>query len=703
MIKIDLIDICIKAAAADNHEDVREFGRTLRFSDGLNLVVGDNTSGKTTIVRTLFYCLGMEELIDGKIDDRSLDKSVKDSFRCNVSDKGDIEWIVKSSYVILQLSNDKGKYLTIKRVIKEDNAKHNVIAVWENSYDKMLSEARREYYIHSSDDHNIDYGTGFYALLSRFGDIPIIDVPSRNSDKMTKLYLQTLFALTYIEQTRGWSDFFATIRSFNITSPKQRIIEYAMNYDMDTDLSVSNSLKQKKKAIEVEWQKHVRDLTRYLSYNKMFVDQLLDDINKQLISVDDLRIGVRDVAEDLVSYRAVLITRVNELELKAKSAIKDSTDDGYKKALSTYQEHKRAYEQFCFTIADETRKLNDIKRQVGIINSEIKRYHGLNKVNNIVSNMDISQCPTCHQPLPVDNDSFIVNKEQIEYSLRALDMQRKFLKPMIDKLEQSIGNQEMNKLYLENQLSEELAKLKAIADEANVNLNPLTTAEQYDLVDGKSKLALLNSIEEHIKEEKALLKRLKNDYRKVVDDIKKQTKGEKTESPIDNQEIVFKKYLTLFGYTSNQVGPHVGFSEQKNMYQYLPVVIKGEYEEEIRSDSSASDFIRSIWAYYLTLLSVGENHPGFLVMDEPCQHSMKEFSLKRLFEACADIQDKQTILFCSSQPHTAEMEAGQVSSQNKNVIETIVSSMKKAQLNYLIVDPKSIVLKDNHTVPSDRG
>lgn len=81
-------------------------------------------------------------------------------------------------------------------------------------------------------------------------------------------------------------------------------------------------------------------------------------------------------------------------------------------------------------------------------------------------------------------------------------------------------------------------------------------------------------------------------------------------------------------------------------------------------------------------------------MDEPCQHSMKEFSLKRLFEACADIQNKQTILFCSSQPHTAEVEAGQVSPQNKNVIETIVSSMKKAKLNYLMVDPKSIMLKE---------
>lgn len=41
-------------------------------------------------------------------------------------------------------------------------------------------------------------------------------------------------------------------------------------------------------------------------------------------------------------------------------------------------------------------------------------------------------------------------------------------------------------------------------------------------------------------------------------------------------------------------------------------------EEEIRADSSASDFIRSIWAYYLTLLTESKRHPGFLVMDEPC-------------------------------------------------------------------------------------
>ena len=92
MIRIDLIDISIQARPYNNQNDVREFGRMLSFKDGLNLVVGDNTSGKTTIVRSLFYCLGMEELIDGKMGDRSLDKSVKENFRYAEPGKEEQDW-----------------------------------------------------------------------------------------------------------------------------------------------------------------------------------------------------------------------------------------------------------------------------------------------------------------------------------------------------------------------------------------------------------------------------------------------------------------------------------------------------------------------------------------------------------------------------------------------------------------------------------
>lgn len=698
MIKIDLIDITIQARPWDDHTDVRAFGRKLNFRDGLNLVVGDNTSGKTTIVRSLFYCLGMEELIDGKMGDRSLDKSVKEKFRYASPGQEEKDWYINSSYVVVQLSNHEGQVLTIKRGIKSDVNRDNVLTVWEAPYSDQLRTAEgKEYYIHSREDHNPAYGTGFYALLSEFGNIPIINVQGRNTDTGTKLYLQTIFGLTYIEQTRGWSDFFANIRSFNIVSPKQRIIEYAMNYAMDEDMATSNALKEKKRKYEDEWRRQVDAFSSYLSYNKMFVDKLNSKIDKQDVAIDELRIGVRDKGYDLVKYREELNTQIDTLNRKAEQPDTVSFDQGYQKALQQYQEHKRSYELFCVELAEEKRKLENVRHQVLMLDDEIKRYKSLEKVNNIVSNLDVKRCPTCNQSLPVrDNHSFVVSKEQLDRSIKVYEMQKQFLKPMVDKLEASIQNREMNKLYLENQLSVELAGVEAIASEKQININPLTVEEQYVLVESRSKLALLGSIESHIEQVKSAFSSLKEHYDTVCSQLAKQKNNEKEKTPLDKQLECFRSMLVKFGYTSNLV-KNIEFSEEKNTYQYLPIIEQGDNREEIRSDSSASDFIRSIWAYYLTLLQEGKNHPGFLVMDEPCQHSMKENSLKRLFEVCSAMSDKQVILFCSSQPHTEEYENSQREGKTPiatNVIQTIVNSMNKVSLNYLIVDPKSIMEKE---------
>lgn len=694
MIKIDLIDISIQARPYDDHTDVREFGRTLSFNKGLNLVVGDNTSGKTTLVRSLFYCLGMEELIDGKPGDKSLDKSVKDQF--SYTDAGGVEktWYINSSYVVVQISNERGEILTVKREIKSDDKRDNVLSVWKESYRPNLdSNGRREYYVHRPDDHNPDYGTGFYALLSEFGNIPIIDVPGRNTDAGTKLYLQTIFGLTFVEQTRGWSDFFANIRSFNIISPKQRIIEYAMNYAMDADMATTNSLREKMKHCEEEWQRQASNFGSYLAYNKLYADKLSPKIDKQEVPVEDIRIGVRDRGCDIATFKHGLEERITALDEKASTIDAPHYDQGYQDALGKYQEHKKSYEQFCFQLAEEKRKLDNIKQQVASLDNEIKRYQSLGRVNNIVSNLDVHYCPTCHQTLPVSEATFAVSQEQISSSLHVLDMQRRFLKPMIDKLEVSIQNQEMNKLYLENQLAVELESLNAIAEQKQINMNPLSVAEQYELVDSRSRLALLGSIEMHIDQTKQDLAVIKSQYDDICGKLDKQKNDKKQETPLQKQIDQFRKLLACFGYRSNGISS-VFFSEEKNTYQYLPIIEQGDYHEEIRSDSSASDFIRSIWAYYLTLLIEGVHHPGFLVMDEPCQHSMKEESLKRLFEVCSRITDKQIILFCSSQPHTEEsVERERQGQAATNIIQTIVNSMSKTTLSYQIVDPKSIIEK----------
>ena len=78
--------------------------------------------------------------------------------------------------------------------------------------------------------------------------------------------------------------------------------------------------------------------------------------------------------------------------------------------------------------------------------------------------------------------------------------------------------------------------------------------------------------------------------------------------------------------------------------------------QSMRINSSASDFVRNIWAYTLALRDNGNNHPGLIIFDEPGQHKAKQSSLKALFQKCSEITEKQTIIFSSTEKELDEKE-----------------------------------------------
>lgn len=78
-----------------------------------------------------------------------------------------------------------------------------------------------------------------------------------------------------------------------------------------------------------------------------------------------------------------------------------------------------------------------------------------------------------------------------------------------------------------------------------------------------------------------------------------------------------------------------------------------------------------------------------MIFDEPCQQSMDESSLKKLFECSSKFMNKQVIFFCSSQPHTAEHKNG----DNGNIIKEIIQSMpNKAMINTIEFNDRAIDL-----------
>lgn len=693
--RIDKLEISIEAYANNDHNDIRHFGRVLDFASGLNLVVGDNTSGKTTLVECLFYALAMEELIEGKPCDKTLDKAVKSQFLYMEPDGNLHEWLVKESFVQIQLSNTNEETITVKRKIVSDDKQQNKMYVWQSPIlDKMEHKDCREYYIHNRDDHNTEHNEGFYALLADFADLPIIPVPARNTDK-TIFYMQTVFTASYIEQKRGWSDFFANIRSYNIINPKQKLVEYLMGYDTNTDLINSIGLKEKRKKLENLWNTKVTAVKNYLSYNGLYTDGLQTEIKQQKIELDELRIAVRSESVEIYTYKERLKQRIQELENKQKSSQIGNGYEQYLVVLKRYEQHIEEYKNYCIELVTEADKLDNIREHIKYIESEMKRYDSLRKVNNIITTLDVKICPTCHQHLPSDTSTqSALTSSQIQASRDMLSMQRSFLMPMVKRLEAALKNKELNKLYLDKQLRKEEVEVKMMASQNNINLYPLSTNEQFELVDCKTKVVTLDEVELHTREQIEQLSHIKNDYQQVCGKIKKLGDMEEDDLPTAQMLSAFRKLLNKFNYTSNNVINEVFFKEEDTTYKYLPVIKHGENnEEEIRADSSASDFIRSIWAYYLTLLTESKRHPGFLVMDEPCQHSMKEESLTHLFEVCASITDKQTILFCSSQPKTEENEE-EKDEQSPNLIEELSNMVKEKGLNfnYIGIDPKAITL-----------
>lgn len=693
MMRIDKLEISIEARANNDQNNIQHFGRVLDFSSGLNLVVGDNTSGKTTLVECLFYALGMEELIEGKQGNVTLDKAVKKQFLYTEQDGNQHEWSVKESFVRIQLSNTNGKTITIKRKIVSADNRLDIMYVWESPImTDMEHDNCREYYIHKRDDHNQDHKEGFYALLAEFADLPIIHVPARNTDKTT-LYMQTVFTTSYIEQKRGWSDFFANIRSYNIVNPKQKVVEYIMDYKTNDELVDSIKLKAKRKELESFWETKVTALKNYLAYNGLYTDSLQTEIKKQEKSLDELRLVVRNESIEISTYVDRLKQRIEELENKQKSSQSGNGNEYYLAVIRKYEQHVEDYKKYCIEIVTEADKLDNIREQLKYIDNEVKRYDSLCRVNNIITTLDVKICPTCHQHLPSDmTTQSALTSSQIQDSKNMLMMQRSFLLPMMKRLEKALENKEQNKLYLDMQLRKEKEEVKMIASQNNIDLYPLSTSEQFELVDCKTKVATLDEVEHNTKEKIKQLNLIRNDYIQICGKIKEIGNIEEEELPTAKMLSAFRELLRKFNYTSNNIVNEVFFKDENTTYKYLPVVKHGaDNEEEIRADSSASDFIRSIWAYYLTLLTESKRHPGFLVMDEPCQHSMKEESLQHLFEYCASITDKQTILFCSSQPKTEESEQEEKSG---NLIEDIARNLtdKGLHLNYMGIDPKAITL-----------
>jgi len=120
---------------------------------------------------------------------------------------------------------------------------------------------------------------------------------------------------------------------------------------------------------------------------------------------------------------------------------------------------------------------------------------------------------------------------------------------------------------------------------------------------------------------------------------------------INRFQLNFRANAGSFGYESAQISEvEIG---KDTLVPCLAQMELREIRTDIKSDSSASDFVRLIWSYLLALhqtsatpLSPG-NHLGLLMFDEPGQHSMAVDSQHALLKQLASETSLQSIVAAS--------------------------------------------------------
>ena len=668
MLKFERFLLKIDAENYATHEK-KTYGRDLVLGNGLNIIIGDNTSGKSTIAKCVYYALGMEQLIEGRSGIDALDKSVKDSFEIT-GENGNIEyWEVKKSVVFAKLSNEKDEHITIARGIKgySENSQKTVTVKFGDK------KETKDFFLQARGDHNPP--NGFYRLLGDFAGLDFQDVQS-TGEGYTMLYLQIVFALSFIEQSRGWTDFFATMRPLNIFRAKQTLIEYALGIQSNANVKSRRTLLDRKHELEDEWDKIIAEVKSMTLLNDLILREV-GPLKDQKHRIDSLAIGPKDNTGSIEEFYNGLRERLQNA-LNSHGWEENITNDAvsqYKQLKSEYDKLTEQYESFIGKYNSELSKLKSVEYQIKRIEEEIKTNDNLKQVSNLISSDQIEFCPTCHQKMPVVHShvNLQVQTADLEKNIEQLKKQKAFLESLRKRLEITLDEKTIYQQYYDRLLKEKKVELDQAFEEMGDNAKSPSRVELFNEVEIRLRITHIEQIMEHKAQWENRMKLIYDEYLDVRERYKK-LKDEKknaVDTSLSLLENKFREQARLYGYSSHSTSLLGLNMDQQSGYCYFPVVNEGEsIEDPVRPVSSSSDFVRCIWSYYLALLEVSNRHPGFVLMDEPCQHSMKEQSLRSLFKHCSGLKDRQVILFCSSTPKTEGTDGVQVERGIEDMLKT---------------------------------
>ncbi len=631
---IESVDLEVKSL------DAEKFGFYYKFKEGLNLLTGHNSSGKSTVLSCIYYCLGLEQLIGSK-GPKTLSPAIRESFKY----QGNTYPVVSSSCA-LEIKANNGKKYTLTRVIKDPSNPHSI------NNEIIIKGCGDEFgkYVHAIRDHDEH---GFYRWLADVNNLVILESEKERGKVSKSLYMQNVFALSFIEQTKGWSDFFSMLPSFGIKDVKQKIVEYCLQLNSLESRLKLDEIETKKEELKKLWKSDVGQLSQKLDQLNFYIPSLnkknvLED--KKVEKLSPL-ILIDDKECDVDKYLKHLNTQINYLNRAIELSTNTLTTNGKnlkqkEMLLTSIRMYENDHEHVYDLLTQEKEKQTSYKRMLFGIEEDLKDFQDIKWISSdrTWEKISNSKCPVCEQGLAQVSKKSI-SDERVTKTSAFLKSQRDLYQSYLNA---SIGSTKKHNAALDFYS----LKIKSKRKELDYFSKDISTPSVLAIRSEMQNLAELNQRHDHVEDFVNSFKVIKNSLKEISIQyygLLEEEKGVKAllkqdESTVKSFENLFISLLNKFGYRSN--GTKYIHIENSGNYPLIPQIKMYGENQNIRFISSASDFVRSIWAYYLSLLILGKRHPGFLVLDEPGQHQMRLDSLIKLLTTSSD-SGKQVLMAVS--------------------------------------------------------
>lgn len=634
-----------------------EFGFYFEFARNLTVIRAGNSGGKSTLVGCMLYALGMEEIIGGK-GERVLPYAVQDYIENNSS-----RLAILSSEVLIEIANQHGAIVTLRRAIKDNVRNTKLIEVFNCAHltkDDALVNPNPTY-VHDAGGAQLN--EGFHRFLESFLQLELPKVAKTNGQE-AKLYLQTIFAALAVEQKRGWTDYIANIPFYGIRDAKTRVAEFLLGFGVFDVVAKRNRLNLESVQIDTEWRRRLTDLkTEAIRYGMAPVS-IPSGPSAEFEAAKALIARSGSQAVPLAEYIVELHDEYRELSRRAEETSRKSGTQTVQEIDKTTEDlhalsvlHERAIS----SLNSHRASLREYENLLNETNEDLEKNKTAAKLRTLGAKLDIElatgHCPTCHQEVD-DNllsDSSSGPTMDLDTNISYLESQSRMLKRQISGLNEAIRELEGRAAELGQRLAgkhDYLAALRGDVSSGATESKALVRRQVQIEIDVHGLEGLARKFAEDVEEFEKLSLRLKANQL-ARKDLPQNTYSANDEQRINAFQMNFRANASAFGYKSAPIN-EIEISREN----LTPSLKQLELREIIRksnivADSSASDFVRLIWSYLLALYQTSANknfvgnHPGLLILDEPGQHAMRVESQHALMQHLAGESGLQSIVAAS--------------------------------------------------------